>query len=231
MLAKSQLQYNLNLCLAKLKACPTVTLVAVSKGQPIESIQDLYEISDHTVTNFAENYLNEAESKISALAEYPLDWHFIGKLQTNKLKIISSSFSWVQTVTRPIEASKLAKYRPAALSPLNILVQIKLDNDQARAGINILDKNSIEQLFTQIEQYPNLNLRGIMAILPNTKDIEQTRIYFQKLNTLFKNLQAKFPEAKLDTLSMGMSNDYVIAIENGATMVRIGTKLFGERNL
>lgn len=198
----------------------TVQLIAVSKSQPVQAIVDMYQAG---LRSFAENKLQEALPKIKALSHLCLTWHFIGPLQSNKTKNIATHFDWVQSLSRLSDAKRLNDHRPADRPPLNVLIQVNISHDSHKVGIT---QAEITTFAEQLQQYPRLRLRGLMTV-PKQTDITTTREDFSALAECFRLLQSKGWD--VDTLSMGMSNDFEIAIECGATMVRIGTLLFGVR--
>ena len=191
----------------------SIKLIAVTKTVPLENISQAV---DCGIRNIGENRLQEALPKIEALSEFPLTWHFIGQLQTNKAKKVVEHFQWVQSVDRPELAEKLNQ---AALKPLPVLIEVKLHEERNKSGV---DEGGLPSFVAQFEGYKQLQLRGLMAIPPFFESVEQVRPYFRKLRDLAKRFS-------LPELSMGMSHDFEVAIEEGATMVRIGSALFGER--
>jgi PLP dependent protein len=191
----------------------SVKLIAVTKTVPPENI---CEAVDCGIRDIGENRLQEAILKMEALSELPLTWHFIGHLQTNKAKKVVEHFQWVQSVDRPELAEKLNQ---AALKPLPVLIEVKLHEEPNKSGI---DEAGLPSFVEQFKGYKQLLLRGLMAIPPFFDNAEDVRPYFRKLGDLAKRFS-------LPELSMGMSHDFEVAIEEGATMVRIGTALFGER--
>jgi pyridoxal phosphate enzyme (YggS family) len=202
------------------RAADSVSLLAVSKQQSILKIQKLIQCGQK---DFGENYLQEAIPKIKALVENSITWHFIGPIQTNKIKDIARYFHWVHTVSRLKEAQYLSSAREATPA-LNICLQVKLDNNPNKNGACI---EEVPQLIDAIKQLPNLSLRGLMALPPPAQDFEEQCRYFKIVRELFEILNDK--GAKLDTLSMGMTQDLDAAIAEGSTMVRVGTGLFGSR--
>ena len=191
----------------------SVKLIAVTKTVPPENI---CEAVDCGIRDIGENRLQEAIPKMEALSELPLTWHFIGHLQTNKAKKVVEHFQWVQSVDRPELAEKLNQ---AASKPLPVLIEVKLHKEANKSGI---DEVGLPSFVEQFKEYKQLLLRGLMAIPPFFDNAEQVRPYFRKLRELAKRFS-------LPDLSMGMSHDFEVAIEEGATMVRIGSALFGER--
>lgn len=197
-----------------------VVLVAVSKTKSVELIKQAYVAGQRI---FAENYTNEAIEKIQALKDLEIQWHFIGKMQSNKAKIVAQNFDWVQTIHSIEIAKKLNQHR-VNLPKLNILIQINISNEDTKQGI------VADELFTlanEIYSLENLTLRGIMAIIAPNLKIDAQKESFNKMRELFLQLQEKF--TNIDTLSMGMSDDYHSAIECGSTMIRLGTAIFGKR--
>lgn len=203
------------------KPANSVTLLAVSKTWPAEILRQAAEAGQ---TCFGENYLQEALIKINALADLELEWHFIGPLQSNKTKEVAENFDWIHSVDRDKIIQRLAKHRPLHLPPLNVCIQVNIDNETSKSGADV---QQILLLAKQISQQERLCLRGLMIIPTPTTDITQQRISFQQAHILFTDLAARYPS--VDTLSMGMSGDMALAITEGSTLVRIGTALFGQR--
>lgn len=200
----------------------SVTLLAVSKTRPVE---DLKEATNNGQRHFGENYLQDALAKIQAFENHPgIEWHFIGPIQSNKTRPIAESFQWVHTIDREKIARRLDEQRPESLPPLNICIQINIDDETSKSGIS---PKELPQLAATINRFENLQLRGIMAIPKAGQPEEQTRSSFRQMKTLYDQLKAQFPS--VDTLSMGMSGDISLAIEEGSTLVRVGTAIFGER--
>jgi pyridoxal phosphate enzyme (YggS family) len=199
----------------------SVTLLAVSKKQPGERIREAYLAG---IRDFGENYLQEAEAKVAALADLDITWHFIGPLQSNKTRPVAALFDWVHSVDRLKIAQRLSDQRDPALPLLNICVQVDLSGEASKSGI---DPAVTEQLCRQVASLPHLRLRGLMAIPAPEEDFQRQRQVFHRLAELFQRLRSEFPQ--FDTLSMGMSNDFEAAIAEGSTLVRIGTALFGPR--
>ena len=197
------------------------SLLAVSKTQNAAAIATLFAAGQHA---FGENYVQEAQAKARELAHLDIEWHLIGHLQSNKADIAALLFDWVQTVDRIKLVAALAKHRPAERAPLNVLIQVNVDDEASKSGCRPED---IDMLANAIATEPRLRLRGLMAIPTPHEDVERRRPAFRRMRELFDALAAKHPA--VDTLSMGMSDDAEIAIAEGATMVRIGTALFGAR--
>jgi len=198
-----------------------VRLLAVAKTQTSEAIRALAAAGQIA---FAENYVQEAAGKRAALADLALEWHLIGHLQTNKAKDAARLFDWVQSVDRPRLVAALASARATAAPPLNVLIQVNVDGEAGKSGCT---PEQVPALAAAIAAQPTLRLRGLMAIPEPHPDPAVRRTAFRALRTLFGALAAA--HAGVDTLSMGMSADYAEAIAEGATMVRIGTALFGAR--
>jgi len=196
-----------------------VIAIGASKTQSIQSIRQAYEGG---ITNFGENYLQEAEEKISQLPS-DITWHFIGAIQSKKSKKIARMFDWVHTLDRIEVAQLLNNARPKELRKLNVCVQINLDREESKSGI---DLEEVDNFLLEIQNLDNLMVRGLMVI-PKPKDNEKQRRSFKKIKNKFNELKKNYNG--LDTLSMGMSADYQEAIAEGSTMIRIGTNLFGPR--
>lgn len=199
-----------------------VTLLAVSKRHSIEAIQAAYAAGQR---QFAENYVQEGVDKIQQLQDLAIDWHFIGPLQSNKTKDVAQHFSWVQSVDREKIAKRLNQQRPAELAPLNVLLQVNIDQDANKSG---LMPEQVKSLAAFVDTCPQLKLRGLMTILEANTDEQQQRQSFANMRRLYQQLQQQYP-ASVDTLSMGMSGDMRQAVLEGANMVRIGTAIFGQR--
>ncbi|MEI2260808.1 YggS family pyridoxal phosphate-dependent enzyme [Stenotrophomonas indicatrix] len=200
---------------------PPPRLLAVSKTQPAEAVAAL---AAQGQTAFGENYVQEALAKMQELQPLGLEWHLIGHLQSNKAEPVATHFDWVQSVDRPKLVVALARYRPAERGPLNVLIQVNIDDESSKHGCA---PDDVDALAATIAAEPNLRLRGLMAIPAPWPDAERRRDAFVRMRTLFEALAAGHPQ--VDTLSMGMSSDYAEAIAEGATLVRIGTALFGAR--
>jgi pyridoxal phosphate enzyme (YggS family) len=202
----------------------TIALLAVSKKQPVSAIQVAIAAG---INDFGENYLQEAEAKISEIREKSLNWHYIGSIQSNKTRSIAELFDWVHSVDRVSIAQRLSRQRPESLAPLNICLQVNIDAEASKSGLlpaEVLDAVS------QISAMPNLRLRGLMAIPAKSTDVEATRASFARMNTLFKQAQQCINCSSFDSLSMGMSADIEPAIAEGATLLRVGTDIFGARS-
>ena len=200
---------------------PPARLLAVSKTQPPEAVARLADAGQRA---FGENYVREALAKIEVLAGRGLEWHLIGHLQSNKCREAASHFDWVQSLDRPKLVSELQRHRPPEASPLNILVQVNPDGEAGKSGC---PPEQIEALADAVAASPRLRLRGLMAIPEPNPDLAVRGRTFARMAQYFAMLRSKHPG--VDTLSMGMSEDYELAIAEGATMIRIGTALFGPR--
>ncbi len=204
------------------RAAADVRLVAVSKRQPITKITALYENGQR---DFAENFVQEALEKIQALAMLNITWHFIGRIQSNKLKQIATAFDWVQSVDSLKAATRLNTYCEVLDKKMQVCVCVNLDNEAQKSGVA---PAALIELATQIQLLSHLALRGIMLIPQPQQSYEQQRVAFTRAKQLFDELKLVLPQ--VDTLSMGMSDDYQAAIDAGSTMIRIGTALFGKRD-
>ena len=198
-----------------------VTLVAVSKGQSASAVRALAHLG---AEHFGENYLQEALPKIDSLAGMELTWHFIGHLQANKTREVAERFAWVHGIDRLRIAERLASQRPDGAAPLNVCIQVKMADVDARSGLAM---TGVAALAAAVARLPRLQLRGLMCMLPEGLEPAQQIKRFVEIGALQDRLNRA--GARLDTLSMGMSSDYASAIAAGSTMVRIGTALFGAR--
>lgn len=206
---------------ARSAARPPATLLAVSKTQPAAAVAALATQGQRA---FGENYVQEAAAKIAELRPLGLQWHLIGHLQSNKAEQAAQLFDWVQTVDRAKLVGALAKHRAADRTELNVLIQVNIDDEASKHGCA---PAAIPALAAAITAEPRLLLRGLMAIPAPHPQVERRRAAFQRMRALFDALASRYPQA--DTLSMGMSADFTEAIAEGATMVRIGSALFGAR--
>ncbi len=196
-----------------------VTLLAVSKRQPIEKIR---QFAGYGQRCFGENYLQEAEAKIAALAPLALEWHFVGRLQSNKTRQAAVLFDWIHSVDRMKIAQRLNDQRPEDAAPLNICIEVNISAERSKGGIA---PDEVPGFIDMLNDYPRLKLRGLMALPAPETDTEQQRQTFRQLFDLFSSVE----RPDFDTLSLGTSGDFETAIAAGATMVRIGTALFGPR--
>ncbi|MGD2120068.1 MAG: YggS family pyridoxal phosphate-dependent enzyme [Chromatiales bacterium] len=208
-------------CEASGRSPDEVTLLAVSKTKPVSDIMQAYAQGQR---DFGENYLQEAEQKITALAGKDIIWHYIGPIQSNKTHKISELFDWVHSVDRLKIARHLSRHRPPDRKPLNILLQINIDNEASKSGIPL---DNMLPLAHDIAQLPHLMLRGLMAIPAVRQDFAAQREPFGKMHDALERLKQHYPQC--DCLSMGMSSDMQAAIAEGSTLVRIGTAIFGAR--
>jgi len=203
-----------------------VTLLAVSKTFPAEAVVEAMAGGQRT---FGENYLQEALDKMQEVArlqpESPVEWHFIGPIQSNKTRPIATHFQWVHTVERLKIAQRLSEQRPQELGPLDICIQVNISGEASKSGASA---DELPELARQIAALPMLRLRGLMAIPEATNDEAQQRAAFARLRALFDALRTQ--GLALDTLSMGMSGDLKAAVAEGATIVRIGSAIFGARH-
>jgi PLP dependent protein len=199
----------------------SITLIAVSKSQPAELLQ---QAATAGVTDFGENYLQEALEKMDRLVPCPLRWHFIGSIQSNKTRQIAERFDWVHSIDRLNVARRLSDQRPFHAQPLEVCLEVSLVPEANKGGI---DPPALGEIALEVARLPRLRLRGLMCIPPPQPDVAAERAMFARLRVLLEGLNAK--GLKLDTLSMGMSADFESAIAEGATHVRIGTAIFGSR--
>ena len=198
-----------------------VHLLAVSKTRPAADVRALYSAGQRA---FGENYVQEAEAKMAELGDLAIEWHHIGRIQSNKTRAIAERFQWVHGITDEHQARRLSQQRPPGLPPLDVCIQVNVSNEATKAGVAIA---TLEPLAQAVAALPHLRLRGLMAIPEPTTDEAAQRRPFHALRALCDRLQARGLE--LDTLSMGMSEDLEAAILEGATIVRVGTALFGPR--
>jgi PLP dependent protein len=204
------------------RAPDSVRLVAVSKLQPVAMVRGAATAGQ---VDFGENYVQEGCDKIAALADVPgLVWHFIGQLQGNKTREVAEHFHWVHTVDRGRIAARLSAQRPAHMPPLQVLLQVSLADEPGKGGVTPAE---LPALAAAVAVLPRLQLRGLMCIPPPVADVEAQRQPFRQLHELLAALQAA--GHPVDTLSMGMSDDLEAAVLEGATLVRVGTAIFGRR--
>ncbi|HET8791662.1 MAG TPA: YggS family pyridoxal phosphate-dependent enzyme [Modicisalibacter sp.] len=199
-------------------------LLAVSKTKPAALIRETYACGQR---EFGENYLQEALDKQAELADLnDIVWHFIGPLQSNKTRDIAEHFGWVHSIDRAKVAHRLSQQRPSALGPLNVCLQVNVSGEASKAGVT---PQALDALADEVVALPNLRLRGLMAIPAPSRDVAAQRQPLAHLRQLQEALRQRLPQAPLDTLSMGMSDDLEAAILEGATLVRLGTAIFGAR--
>jgi pyridoxal phosphate enzyme (YggS family) len=210
-----------NAALAAGRDPDSVGLLAVSKGK---SAAIITQAAAAGVTDFGENYLKEAVSKIDQLGALQVRWHYIGQIQSNKTRSIAQRFDWVHSLDRIGVAQRLSEQRPFHAPPLQVCLQVALIAEPAKGGV---EPDSLPRLAAEVAALPRLQLRGLMCIPPPQPDATAERAVFARLRELKDQLNAN--GLKLDTLSMGMSADFESAITEGATIVRIGTALFGAR--
>jgi len=199
----------------------SVQLLAVSKAQAAAAIREAYAAGQR---QFGENYLQEALDKQAQLSDLAILWHFIGPIQSNKTQLIAQHFDWVHSVDRLKIAQRLNDARANNRAPLQVCVQINISNEASKSGVLVAD---LEATVAAITKLPHLQLRGLMAIPAPSQDLSVQRQQFKQVRQCYDNLLAL--GYQLDTLSIGMSDDYAVAIEQGATIVRIGSALFGTR--
>ncbi|MHB0992347.1 MAG: YggS family pyridoxal phosphate-dependent enzyme [Burkholderiales bacterium] len=203
------------------RAADAVSLLAVSKTVPAEAVRDL---ARQGQLAFGESYLQEATEKIRALADIDICWHFIGPLQRNKTSRIAAHFDWVHSVDRIITAQRLSAARPQERKALNVCLQVNISAESSKSGIGI---EAVAELAGQVGELPGLRLRGLMGIAQAGGDVARQRAQFAQLRRCLDELNRQ--GLALDTLSMGMTDDMEAAIAEGATIVRVGTALFGSR--
>lgn len=197
-------------------------MLAVSKAFPIEAIRACADLGQRA---FGENYLQEALAKIEATADRGFEWHFIGPIQSNKTRPIAEQFSWVHTIDRLKIALRLSEQRPWELPPLNVCLEVNVSGEASKHGVAVAQ---VAELATAVAALPRLNLRGLMAIPAPASELEAQRKPFRMLREIKESLAGR--GLRLDTLSMGMSADMEAAIAEGASIVRVGTAIFGRRD-
>lgn len=202
-----------------------IILLAVTKTVPLDAVRTA---AENGVTVFGENRVKEAADKYKNLIDN-VELHLIGHLQRNKAKLAAKTFSWVQSIDRIETAEELNKYAVFENNTINILIQVNTSGEETKFGIR--DYSEINKLIDSILKLRNLKLRGLMTIGPFTSDEQEIRKAFKKLKELYMKVKDSYTNQKIDTLSMGMSSDYKIAVEEGSTMVRIGSALFGNRGV
>lgn len=198
-----------------------IQLLAVSKTWPAPLLREAWHAGQHA---FGENYVQESLQKMGQLADLPIEWHFIGPIQSNKTRSLAENFAWVHSVDRERIAERLSDSRPARLPPLNVCLQVNLSGERTKSGVS---SGAAAALAHFVAGLPNLRLRGLMAIPRRESDLEAQRASFARVRELKARLEDE--EIRLDTLSMGMSYDLEAAILEGATIVRVGSAIFGCR--
>ena len=203
------------------RALEDIQLVAVSKTFPPEDIRAAFACGQRA---FGESYVQEALEKINDLNDLPLEWHFIGPIQSNKTRAIAETFQWVHSVDRLRIAQRLSDARPALLPPLQVCLQVNISGETSKSGVASAE---VALLAEQVSHLSNVRLRGLMTVPRPTDDQEAQRAAFRSMRELLDSLRAR--GIALDTLSMGMSDDLEAAIQEGATIIRVGRAIFGER--
>lgn len=199
----------------------SILLLAVSKKKPASDIRQAWELGQR---DFGENYLQEALQKMEELEDLDITWHFIGAIQSNKTRNIAEAFDWVHCIDRVKIARRLSEQRPPDLGPLNVCIQVNIDHESSKAGIELVE---LPELANAIHQLPGIRLRGLMTIPAPQESFDLQRSAFAKLANALESLRQQGIDC--DTLSMGMTRDMEAAIAEGSTLVRIGTAIFGER--
>jgi PLP dependent protein len=200
-----------------------IKLLAVSKTFPPDALRAAYHAGQ---TSFAESYVQEALDKMAALQDLPIEWHYIGPIQSNKTRAIAENFMWVHSVDRLKIAERLSEQRPAHLPPLQVCLQVNISMEPSKSGATPDEAGALAHAIAKL---PKLKLRGLMAVPAPSDDFAAQRLPFAQLRGLRDQLNRQ--DLQLDTLSMGMSHDFAAAIAEGATIVRIGTAVFGKRPL
>lgn len=201
----------------------SVRLIGVTKKQPMGKLKTA---ADEGLKDFGENHLQEALAKLSRLKQYGIQWHFLGPIQSNKTQAIAQYFNWVHSIDRAKIALRLSEQASEKSEPLNILIQVNVDDEDTKAGVAFEELPMVMQFVSEL---PNIKVRGLMAIPAIRHEFEEQRKPFKRLREAFEQLKEAHPN--LDTLSMGMSHDFEAAIAEGSTMVRIGAAIFGERGI
>lgn len=199
-------------------------LLAVSKTKPAAMVREAWHLGQR---EFGENYVQEALDKQAELADLdPIVWHFIGPLQSNKTRDVAEHFAWVHSVDREKIARRLNDQRPTALGPLDICLQVNISDEASKSGVSL---EALPALAEAVQALPRLRLRGLMAIPAPAEGLDAQRVPFARLREALEGLRERLPGAPLDTLSMGMTADLEAAVLEGATLVRLGAAIFGER--
>jgi pyridoxal phosphate enzyme (YggS family) len=210
-------------CASTRRPVQSVTLLAVSKTFDAAAVREAYNAG---LRRFGENYVQEGLAKIAALADLraELEWHLIGPVQSNKTRVVAESFDWVHGVDRLKIAQRLSEQRPPELPPLNVCLQVNISGEPSKSGLSVAE---VAEVARAVAKLPRLRLRGLMAIPEPAENVDEQRAPHRALHELLQSLQAG--GLALDTLSIGMSADLEAAIAEGATIVRVGTALFGSR--
>lgn len=213
----------LQACLKVDRSPDEVTLLAVSKTFPAAAVREAFEAGQH---RFGENYVQEALDKLAELADLrdQIEWHLIGPLQSNKTRVVAEHFDWVHTVDRLKIAQRLSDQRPAHLPPLQVCIQVNTSGEDSKSGVEPGDAWALAEAVTRL---PHLQLRGVMALPAPSNDASAQHQALKGIQAVFDDLRNR--GLTLDTLSMGMSADLEAAVEQGSTMVRIGSAIFGQR--
>ena len=203
----------------------SVTLVAVSKTFPAEKVREAYECG---LRRFGENRVQEAEGKVAELRDLGIEWHLVGHLQSNKAGKAAEIFQYVESLDALKPAEKLNQARESSGEPLLVLLQVDLGREETKFGI---PREDVLDLARKVSELPRLRIRGLMTMPPYSEDPEQARPYFRSLRELAESIsRQKLSNVSMEVLSMGMSHDFEVAIEEGSTMVRVGTAIFGSRS-
>ncbi len=198
----------------------SVGLIAVSKSQPVQALEEAFRLG---IRDFGENYLQEAIAKQDALAGFEIVWHFIGPIQSNKTRPLAERFQWAHGVDRLKIAQRLSEQRPLELPPLNVCLQVNVSGEESKSGVRL---EELAELAEAVIALPRLRLRGLMAIPAPCRNFDEQLKPFRRLRETLESLKLE----GMDTLSMGMSDDLEAAVREGATLVRIGTAIFGKRS-
>ena len=201
----------------------SVNLLAVSKTRSVDEIMTAYNTGQR---HFGENYCQEAVEKIDAIGQNEIIWHFIGPIQSNKTSLVAQYFDWVHTIDRIKIARRLNESRSDDTTALNICIQVNISGEESKSGISL---DSVDDFISELSQFKQLRVRGLMALPAPSNNFEEQRTAFSKLNQKFSSLKENRTE--FDTLSIGTTQDMRAAIAEGATIVRIGTAIFGPRNV
>lgn len=205
------------------RAANSVSLLAVSKTKSVSAIRSAMAAGQ---VSFGENYVDEAIGKVGALKSEHCEWHFIGAIQSNKTRQLAEHMDWVHTIEREKIVQRLAQQRPAGLAPLNVCIQLNLDQEESKAGIA---PTELDRLCEMISEHKTLKLRGLMIIPAPRETFDKQRRIFAEVRELYERQRRDWPQ--LDTLSMGMTSDLEAAIAEGSTMVRVGSAIFGARSV